>query len=65
MARAEVRALRAILHNAARHGLASQNRAGRPAFAAYLRGRVEYVCMVDPRRGPALRAAPARALAGA
>ena len=47
--------LRAILHNAARHGLESQNRDGRPDFAAHLRGRVEYVCMVDPDHAPVLR----------
>jgi retron-type reverse transcriptase len=63
VSRKEVRALRALLHNAARHGLASQNRDGRPDFAAYLRGRVEYVCMVDPERAAALRPALARALA--
>jgi retron-type reverse transcriptase len=61
--RKEVRALRALLHNAAKHGLESQNREGRPNFAAYLRGRVEYVCMVDPERAAALRPALARALA--
>ena len=42
--------MRAILHNATAHGLESQNRDGRPDFAAYLKGRVEFVCMVDPRR---------------
>ena len=63
VARAEVRTLRAILHNAARHGLASQNRANHPDFAAYLRGRVAFVCMVDPSRAPALRAALNKALA--
>jgi RNA-directed DNA polymerase len=62
VARREVRLLRAILHNAARHGLESQNRDRRPDFSAYLRGRVEFVCMVDPQRAPALRAALARAL---
>lgn len=62
VARDEVRTLRAILHNAARHGLASQNREGREDFAAYLRGRVAFVAMVDPQRGEALRAALAKAL---
>lgn len=56
------RELRAILHNAARSGLESQNREGHPHFAAYLRGRVEFVCMVDPSRREALQAALARAL---
>lgn len=60
--RDEVRTLRAILHNAARHGLESQNREGHPRFEAHLRGRVELACMVDPVRAPALRAALARAL---
>ena len=62
VAREEVRILRAILHNAAKHGLESQNREQRPNFAAYLAGRVEFVCMVDPQRAPALRAALAQAL---
>jgi RNA-directed DNA polymerase len=64
LARTELRTLRAILHNAARSGLESQNREGRPDFAAYLRGRVEFACMVDPIRAPQLRAELARALAG-
>jgi retron-type reverse transcriptase len=63
VSRKEVRLLRAILHNAARDGLEKQNREGRPNFAAYLRGRVEFVCMVDPRQADALRPALARALA--
>jgi RNA-directed DNA polymerase len=57
-----VRELRAILHNAARHGLDSQNREGHPHFEAYLRGRIEFVSMVDPRRRPQLEAMLARAL---
>jgi hypothetical protein len=64
VSRKEVRKLRAILHNAARHGLDSQNRDGRPNFAAYLRGKVEYACMVDPSRAGKLRRALAAALAG-
>lgn len=62
VSRKEVRVLRAILHNAARHGLASQNRTNHPHFAEALRGRVAYVCMVDPERAPALRQALAKAL---
>ena len=54
--------LRAILHNAAKHGLESQNREGHLHFAAYLRGRIEFVSMVDPRRRPQLEAMLARAL---
>jgi retron-type reverse transcriptase len=64
VSRKEVRRLRAILHNAAKHGLASQNRENHPNFAAYLKGRVEFVCMVDPQRAPMLRDALRRALAG-
>ncbi|MBL8112113.1 MAG: RNA-directed DNA polymerase, partial [Acidobacteria bacterium] len=63
VSRHDVRALRAILHNAARHGLASQNRDGHADFAAYLRGRVAFVTMVDPTKKPALEAALGRALA--
>jgi retron-type reverse transcriptase len=54
--RRQRRELRAILHNAAKHGLASQNRENRPDFAAHLRGRVEFACMVDPHRAPEWRA---------
>lgn len=61
--RDERRALRAILHNAARQGLASQNREQRADFAAHLRGRVEYVAMIDPAQGERLRALLALALA--
>jgi retron-type reverse transcriptase len=63
VSRREVRQLRAILHNAAKHGLESQNRSGHPNFAAYLRGRVEFVCMVDPSKAAAFREALGRALA--
>lgn len=62
LSRKEMRRLRALLHNAARQGLASQNRENRPNFEAYLRGRVAFAAMVDPERAPALRAALARAL---
>lgn len=64
VSRREVRELRAILFNVARHGLESQNRDGHPNFAAYLRGRVEFVSMVDPQRGQVLRQALAKALGG-
>jgi retron-type reverse transcriptase len=63
LSREERRELRAILHNAARHGLESQNREGRADFAAYLQGRVAYLCMVDPKRAEQYRAALAQALA--
>ena len=62
VSRKDIRELRAILHNAAKHGLASQNRESHPDFAAYLTGRVEFVCMVDPTRAPVFRAWLARAL---
>lgn len=64
VSRDEVRRLRAILHNAAKHGLASQNRENRPDFAAYLRGKVAFVAMVDPERGAELRAALERVARG-
>jgi RNA-directed DNA polymerase len=63
VSREDVRALRATLHNVEKHGLVSQNSKGHPNFAAYLKGRVEFVCMVDKARAPALRAQLARALA--
>jgi hypothetical protein len=62
VSRREVRELRAILHNAARFGLESQNRNAHPDFAAFLRGRVAYVTMVDPSKKTALQEALARAL---
>lgn len=62
VARDEVRVLRAILHNAAKHGMASQNREGHPNFEAHLRGRVAYVTMVDPTKAEALREALTRAV---
>jgi hypothetical protein len=52
--RDEVDLLRAVLHNCARHGPSSQNREDRPAFEAYLRGRVAWVAQHDPRRGDRL-----------
>ena len=62
LSRKELRILRAILHNAAKHGLESQNRTGHPNFAAYLKGRVGLACMIDPDRAPAWNAALAKAL---
>jgi len=58
--RREYRELRAILHNAAKHGLESQNRDRRPNFREHLRGRIAWVAMVDPRKGEKLREAFAR-----
>lgn len=63
MPRDELRLLRATLHNAAKHGLESQNRAQHPAFAQHLAGRVEFACWADPTRAERLRAALAAALA--
>lgn len=60
--REDLRTLRAILHNAAKHGLESQNRDQRPDFAAYLRGKVAYACMVDPERAADWRGRLAKAL---
>ncbi len=62
VSRSEYRKLKAILHNVAKHGLESQNREGHPNFAAYLNGRVEFVCMVDPERASKLRALLQKAL---
>ena len=55
VARAEYDELRAILHNAARHGAVSQNRAGVTDFRAHLRGRISWVGSLNPARGETLR----------
>lgn len=52
--RDELRALRALLHNARKTGLAAQNREQRPNFEAWLRGKIAYVTMVDRQKGLAL-----------
>jgi len=52
--RRELRQLRAIVHNVARHGLQSQNRDDLPNFEAHLRGRIAFVNMIDPKRAKAL-----------
>lgn len=54
VARAEVDALRATLHNCVRHGPSSQNRADHPAFDLFLAGRVAWVAQHDPVRGARL-----------
>ncbi|HWH92358.1 MAG TPA: reverse transcriptase family protein [Baekduia sp.] len=56
VARDEYDRLRAILHNAARHGPDSQNRAHVPDFRAHLLGRVAWVAALNPARGAKLRA---------
>lgn len=55
--RVEVDRLRAVLHNCAHSGPASQNRDGHPDFEAHLRGRVAWVAQHDPVRGARLRLA--------
>jgi RNA-directed DNA polymerase len=47
--------LRAILHNAARDGLAAANRDGHPDFAAHLAGRIAWVSHGHPARAARLR----------
>jgi RNA-directed DNA polymerase len=54
--RRDVRRLRAILHNAQKHGLASQNREQDPQFKSRLRGQIAFVEMIHPERGRELRA---------
>ena len=54
---------RAILHNCAKHGVASQAK-GRDDFAAYLAGYAAYVHMVEPERGGKLVAAVEELLRG-
>ncbi|MBA8990149.1 hypothetical protein FHW23_001395 [Curtobacterium pusillum] len=53
--RREVDRLHALLHNAAEHGPASQNRAGHPDFRAHLLGRIGWVEQVHPGRARRLR----------
>lgn len=52
-----VRRIRAILHRAARQGLAAQNRRGHPHFEAWLLGMIAYISMVNPAQGARLRQA--------
>jgi hypothetical protein len=55
VARDEYDTLKAILHNAARDGPESQNRAGLPDFRAHLLGRISWVESAQPSRGAKLR----------
>jgi hypothetical protein len=48
--------LKAILHNAARHGPETQNREGVEDFRAHLLGRIAWVAALHPERGARLRA---------
>jgi RNA-directed DNA polymerase len=56
VARDEYDRLKAILHNAARHGPDSQNRDHVPDFRAHLLGRIAWVASLHPSRGAKLRA---------
>ncbi len=47
--------LKAILHNAAWHGVRSQDRDQHPDFRAHLSGRVSHIENVNPARGRKLR----------
>jgi RNA-directed DNA polymerase len=60
VSRAEVDALRALLHNAALHGPAAQNRTAHPDFRAHLTGRVAWIESIDPARAARLRPLLAR-----
>src|SRR3954447_3727267 len=55
VAREDYDRLKAILHNAARHGPASQNREGVQDFRAHLLGRIAWVASLHPERGARLR----------
>jgi hypothetical protein len=59
--RADRKRFRAILHNCAKHGIASQAK-GRTDFEAYLAGYAAYVHMVEPALGSAWVAEVARLL---
>ena len=54
--REEYDALRALLHNAARTGLAEQNRDGHPDFRAHVAGRIAWVGYRHPARAAKLAA---------
>jgi hypothetical protein len=51
MGRKETRRLRAILHRAKTEGLKSQNKDNIPHFEAWLRGKIAYLYMIDPKKG--------------
>ncbi len=54
VARREFDHLKAILTNAARHGLGSQNREDRDDFRSHLLGKIAFVAQVNPARGEKL-----------
>ncbi len=64
ISRKDLRELRAILHNAAKLGLQSQNREQHPNFQNHLRGKVAYAAMVDPTKAEAFWSAFHRAVSG-
>jgi retron-type reverse transcriptase len=49
--------LRAVLHDAARHGPQAANRIGHPDFRAHLEGRIAWVGVTNPARAAKLRQA--------
>lgn len=53
--RATRRKLRAILHNASKTSIESQNRAKRKGFAAWLTGMISFVALVNPKHAIPLR----------
>ncbi len=55
MRRDEFDRIKAILHNCARHGLASQNREGHESFRSHLLGLVAHATMLNAARGERLR----------
>jgi RNA-directed DNA polymerase len=61
IAREEYDRLKAILTNAVRHGLVSQNRAMHADFYAQLQGRIAFVLQINPHRGAKLAALLAKA----
>jgi hypothetical protein len=54
VSRVEYDRLKAIIHNAAVHGPASQNRLGVTDLEAHLRGRIAWVASLNPGRGEKL-----------
>jgi hypothetical protein len=55
LARPEYDRLKAVVHDAERHGLEAANRAGEPAFREHLRGRIAWLESLHPGRGARLR----------
>jgi hypothetical protein len=60
LARPEYDRLKAILHDAERHGGPAANRGGHPAFPDHVRGRIAWLESLQPERGARLRAHFAR-----